>query len=190
MSEFKKAESRIKILKNLNETLQKEKDKISYENKVLQKDLNVQSKNYIELEKEKKVYIKDNRMLSNENINLKKEVEKLKPLVDKLTLCSNKLELLLKDQKDSRNKVGIGFNSMNKNEISATKFVPSITSTFTSRLARTFMSKSISHAYTVYTKHTYVLNSKIICYACHKIGHKANHCNMLKRNSHLMNKMK
>ena len=141
-------------------------------------------------------------MLSNENMNLKKEVEKLKPLVDKLTLSSNKLELLLKNQKESSNKVGIGFNSMNKNGISAIKFVSLNASTFTSRTvghilknayqrpARIFMSKYASHAYIFYTKHTYVSNSKIICYACYKIGHKANQCNMLKRNSHLMNKAK
>ena len=99
--------------------LQKKKDKFLDRNKVLQKELNVLSKNYSELEKEKNVYIEENKMLSNENINLKKEVEKLKPLVYKLTLSSNKLELLLKDQKESNNKVRIGFNFMNKNKIFA-----------------------------------------------------------------------
>ena len=53
MSEFKKAESRLKTLKDLNEMLQKEKDKFSDENKTLQKELNVLSKNYNDLEKEK-----------------------------------------------------------------------------------------------------------------------------------------
>ena len=51
--EFKKAGSRIKTLKDLNEMLQKEKDKILDENKVLKKELNALSKNYSELEKEK-----------------------------------------------------------------------------------------------------------------------------------------
>ena len=52
--------------------------------------------------------------------------------------------------------------------------------------ARTLVSKSASHAYTFYTiKHTYVPNSKIICYACHKIRHKVNQCNILKKNSHV-----
>ena len=58
-----------------------------------------------------------------ENNELKKEVEKLKPLVEKLTLSSNKLELILKDQRISGNKAGIGFNASNSNYISATIFM-------------------------------------------------------------------
>ena len=96
------------------------------------------------------------------------------------------------------NKVRIGYNSLNKNGISTTKLVSSNASTFTSRavghipkktyyrLARTLVSKSASHACTFYiTKHTYVPNYKIICYACHKVGHKINQCNILKKNNHV-----
>ena len=72
MSEFKKAGSRIKILKNIHEALQDESNKISEENKSLQNDINALFENYIALENEKRVYIEENRMLSNENINLKK----------------------------------------------------------------------------------------------------------------------
>ena len=46
------------------------------------------------------------------------------------------------------------------------------------------------HLIFFYTKHTYVPNDKIIYYACHKIGPKANHCNILKRNNHFRNKTK
>ena len=87
---------------------------------------------------------------------------------------------------------------MKKTEISATKFIYLNDSTSTSRIAgyipkktylklvRTVVSKSASHAYTFHTtKHTYALSSRIICYACHKVGHKVNHCNMLKRNNHV-----
>ena len=42
----------------------------------------------------------------------------MKPLVDKLTLSSNKLELILKNQNDFGNRVGIGYNSSNYNKIS------------------------------------------------------------------------
>ena len=200
MSKFKKVGSRIKTLKDLKEMLQKENYKLSNKNKVLQNELNASSENYIELEKKKKVYIEVNRILSIENINLKKKVyiEELKPLIDKLTLSSNKLELLLKDQKDSSNKAGIGYNFLSKNKTSHTKFISSNASTSISRAighipkkthhkpARTFVSKSASHADTFYTtKHTYVLNSKIICYACHKARHKVNKCNMIRRNSHV-----
>ena len=53
-------------------------------------------------------------MVSNENINLKKDVEKLKPLVDKLTLSSNMLELLLKDQNGSNNKSKMGYDTLSR----------------------------------------------------------------------------
>ena len=107
-------------------------------------------------------------MLNNENIILKEEVEKLKPLVDKLTLSSNKLELILKDQRDSNNKAGIGYNSLNKNGISSNKFFSSNASTSTSRTTRYILmitnqkpvriviSTSASHASIFYTtKHAY-----------------------------------
>ena len=134
-------------------------------------------------------------MLSNENINLKKEVEKLKPLVHKLILSSNMLELILKDHRDSNNKARIGFNFVNKNGISTIKCVSLNASTSTSKttsyipkikyqkLVKTIVSTSAFHAST--TKHTYAPNSKIICYTYHKVGHKVNQCNMLKRNSHV-----
>ena len=54
LPELKKAESRIKTLKDTNKVLQNEKDKILDENKVLQKDLNALSKNYNALEEKKK----------------------------------------------------------------------------------------------------------------------------------------
>ena len=47
MSEFKKAESRIKTLKDLNENLQKKKNKFLDENDTLKKELNVLFENCI-----------------------------------------------------------------------------------------------------------------------------------------------
>ena len=58
--------------------------------------VNTFSKNNKALKNEKKMYLEKNKILNDENINLKKEVEKLKPLVEKLILSSNKLELILK----------------------------------------------------------------------------------------------
>ena len=142
-------------------------------------------------------------MLSSENISLKKEVEKLKLLVDKLTLSLNKLELLLKDKKDSSNKAEIGYNFLNKNRISTTKFVSSNASTSTSRTTRyipmikyqkpvrTVIATSASHASIFYTtKHTYAPNYRIICYIFYKVGHKIAKCNMLKKSSHVINKIR
>ena len=50
MSEFKKVDSRIKTLKNINEALQDERNKILEENKLLQNDINALSKVILALE--------------------------------------------------------------------------------------------------------------------------------------------
>ena len=84
---------------------------------------------------------------------------------------------------------------MIKNGISSTKSISSNAFTFTTRTIRYIpkikyqkpikivVSTSTFHAST--TKHTYAPNSRIICYAYHKVGHKVNQCNMLKRNNHV-----
>ena len=136
MSEFKKAESRIITLKVINENLKKKKNEFSNKNDTLKKEINVLSEKCITLKKGKKAYIDDNRTLCNENINLKKEIEKLKLIIDKLILNSTKLELLLKDNKDSNNKTEIGYNFKITNRISTIKFVSSKTSSSTSRTKR------------------------------------------------------
>ena len=133
MSEFKKAGSRITILKNINENLLKEKNDLFEKNDTLRNEINALSIKCLTLEKEKEVYINDNRTLSCENINLKKEIEKLKPIIDKLMLRSNKLELLLTNKRDSDNKDEIGYNFKIINAISTTKFVSSKTSTSISK---------------------------------------------------------
>ena len=56
--------------------------------------------------------------LETENSNLKREIQKLKPIVDKMTLSSSKLELLLTSNRDSYDKTGIGYNSSNTCRIS------------------------------------------------------------------------
>ena len=56
--------------------------------------------------------------LESENSNLKREIQKLKPIVDKMTLSSSKLELLLTSKRDSDDKTGIGYNSPNSYQIS------------------------------------------------------------------------
>lgn len=48
--------------------------------------------------------------LKQENENLQKQVQKLKSLVDKLTLTSNKVELILKNKKGVYDIAKIGFN--------------------------------------------------------------------------------
>ena len=129
MSKFKKAGNRITKLKVINEDLLKEKNECSNKNNSLRNEFDALSAKYISLKKENMAYINDNKSLSSGNINLKKEIEKLKPIVDKMTLSSNNLELLLTNKRDSYNKAGIGYNSNNTNEISTRKFVSSKTYT-------------------------------------------------------------
>ena len=147
-------------------------------NDTLRNEINALSIKCLTLEKEKDVYINDNRTLSYENINLKKEIEKLKPIVDKLTLSSNKLELLLTNKRDSDNKTKIGYNSKITNGISTTKFVSSKTFTSTFKTKRykpnlanykhvkTIISTSTPHAFTSQTiRNTFNQMSKTLYYS-------------------------
>ena len=75
---------------------------------MLQRKLDNALENHKSLQNDKTSSYEKMKILEEENMNLKKKVEKLKPLVDKLTLSSNKLELLLRDQKESKDKARIG----------------------------------------------------------------------------------
>ena len=199
--EFKKAGVKIKSLKKQNDVLLKDKDEIFEKNNILQRKLDNLSESVIVLNNEKTILYETNNILVAKNIDLKKEVEKLKPLVEKLTLSSNKLELILKEQKDSKSKAGIGFNALNAKGISATKFVSSKASASNAKFQKAFPSNSflnglkyvpknsiqksfkpnisISASFKA-SKHASFKNDKIICYACHRFGHKSYQCNSLK----------
>ena len=123
MSKIKKVGSRITTLKDINENLLKENNEFFDKNNTLRNEINALSVKCFTLEKEKEVYINDNRTISYENIKLKKEIEKHKSIVDKLTLSSNKLELLLTNKRDSDNKSKIRYNSKTINGIFTIKFV-------------------------------------------------------------------
>ena len=66
--------------------------------------------------KEKEVFLVENRNFTKENQNLKIEVNKLKSIIDKFTLSSNKLQMILENQKVVYNKVGPGI-APKKNKI-------------------------------------------------------------------------
>ena len=55
--------------------------------------------------------INENNKLKEKNISLEYELNKIKPFVDKFTLSSCKLNMILKDQKAVFDKVGLGFKS-------------------------------------------------------------------------------
>lgn len=62
------------------------------------------------LEKEKDEYLQKYKALKQENKNLQNEIQRLKPLAYKLISSSNKLELILTNQKGAYDKARIGFN--------------------------------------------------------------------------------
>ena len=118
-----------------NEEVLKKNEFLLYENKAL-----IEMKDALEKD------LIDYNILRDENKCLKREVKRLKPLVDKLTLSSNKLELILKNQREISSKAGIGYNSVVIKKISA---------------PMTAKSKPLK-------------NPKIICFCCKGVGHKAN----------------
>ena len=96
---------------------------------------------------------------------------------------------------DQTTKLELSMTTQARTKYLLLKFVLSIASTFTSKTIRYILKikyqkpvkivVSTSAFYASTTKHIYAPNSRIICYACHKVGHKVNQCNMLKRNSHV-----
>ena len=112
MSEFKKAGKKIDKLKVINEDLLKEKNEFHNKYDSLRNDcIALTSKSDI-LKEENKAHMIHIESLESENLNLKREIQKLKPIIDKMTLSSSKLELLLTSKRDSYDKTGIGYNLM------------------------------------------------------------------------------
>ena len=118
MLEFIKAGKRLDKLKVINEDLIKEKNEFNNKYDSLRDDYNALSSKSDILKEENKAHIVKIESLESENSNLKREIQKLKPFVEKMTLSSKKLELLLSSKRDSDNKTGIGYNSSNSNRIS------------------------------------------------------------------------
>ena len=58
--------------------------------------------------------VKKNKDLISKTEELSKELEKAKSLVDRFTLSSNKLELILKSQQAIFDKAGLGYRSYYK----------------------------------------------------------------------------
>ena len=115
LGEYRKAGIKIRTLKFDNRILLEEKNKALEEKNLLQSELKNISETQNTLHYEGKI-----KELEEENTNLKNEIEKLRPLVDKLTLSSNKLELILKNQRESNSKAGIGYKSIYKEKLPAT----------------------------------------------------------------------
>ena len=61
-----------------------------------------------------KVFQMKNQFCLKKNLNLKNEIVKLKLIVEKFTLSSNKLHMILDNQKIIYDKVGLGYNPLKK----------------------------------------------------------------------------
>ena len=66
------------------------------------------------LDEEKEILLKSKKSLMQHNTKLRKVIEILKPIVQKFTFSSEKLQLMLKNQKSIFNNAEIGFNSLRK----------------------------------------------------------------------------
>ena len=53
-------------------------------------------------------------ILIQKNLNLKNKIAKLKPMVEKFTLSSTKLQMILDNQKAVYDKIGLGYNLLKK----------------------------------------------------------------------------
>ena len=118
MSEFIKAGKRIDKLKVINDDLLKEKNELNNRYNSLRDDYKALTSESDTLKEKNKAFLINTESLKSENLNLKREIQKLKPFVEKMTLSSKKLELLLSSKRDFDNKTGIGYNSPILNRIS------------------------------------------------------------------------
>ena len=77
------------------------------------KNKELKSKNQFLLKKNENIS-NEKSIMSQENLNLKIEIAKLKLMVEKFTLSSNKLHMILDNQKVIYNKAGLGYNPLKK----------------------------------------------------------------------------
>ena len=104
----------------------------------------------------------------DEHAKVKKELEKYKSIVDKFTFSSERLDMLLKDQRAVFNHAGLGYYPNNKHKCTNN----------------------------IFSKSTFAKTRISTCYYYGKIGHKFYECNLRKtprqnhRVTNLRNKVK
>ena len=107
MHDFKKIKQENKKLKENIASFSDFKEKSSNMNDKLTQKVNILKHQNLELTIEK-----DN--LSKENLVLKEELRKIKSFMEKFTYSSEKLEILLNNQRAIFNKTGLGYKSQKK----------------------------------------------------------------------------
>ena len=82
----------------------KEKDKLVLENKILRNEK-------ANLDKSLKDLVKKNKDLISKIEDLIKDLEKVKSLLDRFTLSSNRLDMMFKNQRTIFDKAGLGYKT-------------------------------------------------------------------------------
>ena len=119
--DFKKIKLKNNKLKAKVLALTNEKEEFSKSNGKLTQEFECLRKQQLELTKEKDKVLQENQ-------SLKEELEKVKPFIDKFTYSSEKLDLLLNNQRTVFDKAGLGFKTQRKQKFFKNFFVPASTS--------------------------------------------------------------
>ncbi len=143
-------------VKNVNTIdLENKNSKLSIENetaKTLIKELNLKVKSLLNsntsLAQNVELLKKDKEELVKENLDLKNEVHKYKPIVEKFTQSSEKLNLILSNQRAVFNKAGLGYKT----------------------------NKQQKYLKNFFVKAKDVKTEKPTCFHCGKTGHKVYSC--------------
>ena len=107
IEDFKKLKLKNKNLKEQVYVLSNDKENILKENEKLTQETK-------SLKEQKLGLTNEMNKISKENQTLKKEFKKIKSFVKKFTCSSEKLEMLLNNQRDVFNKAGLGFKPQKK----------------------------------------------------------------------------
>ena len=120
MDDFKKLKLKNNKLNEKVLVLSNKEEKFSSEHEKLTQEINSLKNQNLELNNEK-------NSLSKENLFLKDELKKVKPFVEKFTYSSEKLNMLLNNQRAVFNKAGLGYNSQKKQKFFKNFFTPAST---------------------------------------------------------------
>ena len=114
IEEYKKLKRRSKEVKVLNQNLGERLNTITKEKNYLAKENQNLIIENIELEKSNIDLTNENNLLKKKSQNLEDELNKVKLFVDKFTFSSQRLDMILKNQKAVFDRAGLGFRSYAK----------------------------------------------------------------------------
>ena len=109
----------VSSLKTKLDVLEKKNNALAMENEIFKRPKQIVSNNEL---------LKKNKDLELENAKHKNKLEKIKPFVDKFTYSSEKLNLLLNNQRAVFNKAGLGYKPQKQQKYFKNFFVPASSS--------------------------------------------------------------